>query len=644
MNSFLNPPLEPKNGFILRVLVIARISTVHQDKRSLDDQIAKAKEYLGQVYSGKIDWKIIQSQGSGEHLDRKELHEAEDFIEGGQCDLVISEDLARICRRKRAYDFCELCIDHNTRLIAINDRIDTAVEGWEDSAFISTWHHERSNRDTSQRIRRSLRNRFNQGGVFQFVIYGYIKPPGAKTDAEISKDPAAEPIYDEWFRKLEDGASYCEVADWLNAQKIPPGPFSQCKEWTGPSVGRVTHNLILKGVRVRNDKMSRRIHKTGHHVAVKAPPEARLTRVCPHLAFIEPERFDRVIAMLTVRNARYKRKKQDGVDPRKNVSKKRTVWPGQHLRCGVCKREFYWSGVRGRKMMTCSGIHEYRCWNGVEISGELVCTRLTTVIFQHIMALPEFDDTFMDDVRQQWLVLHGDQQKKKHDIDRRIVGVKQDIANVTEAIAKMRHSRSLQEKLQELEKDEESLELAAADLARSLPPEPVLPSIEDLKQKATEVFTKFAPDNQEVARLMRILIPKLKVYPVQLCDGGSIELEAHFRLNLAALTNRPSAHLCPSLMTQEIVVDLFDKPQREKYREQVVRMRESGMTHREIANHLGITLSATYRAAALQRLMDGRGLTDPYVSVTEPPSDTKLKRHLHPRYRFEPLDDRSLEG
>ncbi len=107
MRSPLNPPLVPKDGNILKVLVIARISSEHQDKRSLNDQIAKIKEYLAQVYEGPVEWTIIQSQGSGEQLDRKELIGAEDMIEIGLFDLVIAEDLARICRRRRAYDFCE---------------------------------------------------------------------------------------------------------------------------------------------------------------------------------------------------------------------------------------------------------------------------------------------------------------------------------------------------------------------------------------------------------------------------------------------------------------------------------------------------------------------------------------------------------
>ena len=93
-------------------------------------------------------------------------------------------------------------------------------------------------------------------------------------------------------------------------------------------VGQVTRNPLLKGVRERNRRMSKRVNKTGRHISVAAPPEELLQRNCPHLAFIEPERYDRILRKLENRNAKYRRKPVDGVDTRKNVSRKRTVWPG----------------------------------------------------------------------------------------------------------------------------------------------------------------------------------------------------------------------------------------------------------------------------------------------------------------------------
>jgi hypothetical protein len=35
--------------------------------------------------------------------------------------------------------------------------------------------------------------------------------------------------------------------------------------------------------------------------------------------------------------------------------------------------------------------------------------------------------------------------------------------------------------------------------------------------------------------------------------------------------------------------------------------------------------------------MQEYGLTDPFVPLLDPPEGTKLRRHHHPRYCFEPL-------
>jgi hypothetical protein len=72
---------------------------------------------------------------------------------------------------------------------------------------------------------RTLRNRFSQGGVVQTVIFGYVKPHGAKSDEELQKDPAVEPIHKKRFDILEDGGAFSEVADWLNRDGVPTGPY-----------------------------------------------------------------------------------------------------------------------------------------------------------------------------------------------------------------------------------------------------------------------------------------------------------------------------------------------------------------------------------------------------------------------------------
>jgi DNA invertase Pin-like site-specific DNA recombinase len=623
---------------VLKVLGITRISTVHQDQRSLADQQALLERYVRDHYEGPVEWTIISSQDSGEYLDREESARAEALVETRTQDLVIAEDLARLYRRAKAYDFCELCQDCDTRLIAINDHVDTGRNDWHLSALFSVFRHESYNRDTSERIRRSLRHRFPQGLVFQFSIYGYVKPENAKSDAEVSKDPAAEAVYDEWFRRLEHGASFAEVADWLNKLGIPTGPYCRGKRWTGVMVGRITRNPILKGIRVRNAKVSRRINKTGRRRSVKAPPSERLERYCAHLVFIEPERWDRVVRLVDHRNAKYCRTGVNGADPRNGVPKKQTVWPGQHLACGVCGRPYYWSGKSSTHHMMCSGSHNYRCWNAVLLNGEMAAHRLVAAIVAEIRTLPDFDDHFFAQVQQRLDSARRVQTDQLEKVEQQRREVDQQIAKVTDSIAVLSGSRALLDKLRELEAKRDQLSRDVDAQHASLDEEIALPSKEAIQRAAETVFGSFTPQSPEIGRLMQKLLPDLRVYPYRLCDGGAVVLRAHATLHLACLTLKASPlGGSAGVLQREIVVDLFDPPQREMYRERVVVLRAEGLSERQVAKQLGITVTAAQRAAALDRQMNQLGITDPYLAVAEPPTDYgKLRRHRHSRYRFEP--------
>ena len=163
--------------------------------KSFADQQALLRKWVEDRYDGPVEWTFIAGQGSGECVDRQQVAEAEELVASGSSTSSLMEDLSRHMRRVHAVLFCEACEDADTRLIAINDGIDTCKD-WRLHAFFAAMKHEQSNKDTSLRIKRTLRNRFVQGGVVQFTIFGYIKPPGAKNDDELQKDPAAEAIYE----------------------------------------------------------------------------------------------------------------------------------------------------------------------------------------------------------------------------------------------------------------------------------------------------------------------------------------------------------------------------------------------------------------------------------------------------------------
>ena len=636
----LNPPLKAKDACPLRCVIVARISTEHQDKQSLEDQQAKCRRYIGDHFDGELNIVVIASRGSGEHLDREELFRLEQMIESRQIDLVIAEDLSRICRRRRAYDLCEMCQDHDVRLIAINDRVDTDIDGWEDSATMATWHHERSNRDTAERIKRSLDNRFDLGGVVQFTIYGYVKPPGAKHDRDLQKDPTAEPIIQEIFRRLEQGAFYAEIADWLNDQGARPGPYCRLPRWDGPMVRRFVHEPILKGIRVRNRKVTKRINKTGRRKTVKGEPSQLRVRQCPHLAFVDSDYYDHVIRLADERNQGYRRTNKGESDPRLGVSRKRTHFPGQHARCGICGRLMHWHGMKGRKVMLCSGAADYRCWNGLFVNGEECSQRIAGAVLQAISELPDFDSVFGQLLSERFADLDDREGIQRRVLEQKLKDVEQRLSSLMTHLEQRPESQTILDRLDELESQRKTLRYELKQLNDTPKPYLVLPAVNELRQRAVAALKGLAVEDPETCRLLRLLIPDLQIVPYQVCDGSDLVARAEFTLTLTSLLPPVLAgDSSAAVFTRQLVIDLCQPSQRVIYHQAAADLQARGLKEREIGERLGIAQSAVQRALRINRLMKSRGLTEPFIRLTELPEITnRLRRHRHPRFRFEPLD------
>lgn len=204
MTRSLYPPIKPRNGRYLRVIGIARISGDNQDEKSLADQKQLLRRWLKENVGRRFKLGMISTRGSGEWLDRKELGKLRRLIRKNKFNMVLAQDLGRICRRIDAYKICESCQDHDTRLVAINDNIDTGQDSWKTATIFAAMRHESYNADTARRIRRSLRNRFIQGGLLMTHIFCYEKPVGAKSDKEMRKIDELAPVIEGIFSRLED--------------------------------------------------------------------------------------------------------------------------------------------------------------------------------------------------------------------------------------------------------------------------------------------------------------------------------------------------------------------------------------------------------------------------------------------------------
>jgi hypothetical protein len=402
-------------------------------------------------------------------------------------------------------------------------------------------------------------------------------------------------------------------------------------------VTRLVHNPILKGFRRRKERKSKRLNRTGRRRSVKAEPEERLFRPAPHLKFIEPARYDRLIRNLAARHADCARGRKAGTaDCRAGVSRRHTVWPGQHVLCGVCGSLYVWGGHGQTDHLMCDGAREYVCWIGATFDGSKAGPRLASAVLDFAESVPGFDETFLAKARALALSRRSDRAERLRRLDQQIGQVDRELVKLVDAVATVEFSPALRAKLKETEDRKIRLEGERDDLLHQPDDVPELPSIEELKERARAAVGRMAFADPAYGRLMRQLVPKIELFPYRLLDGGAVVLRARLTITLAPLLGAAADSVGPLLM-RTVMVDLFDPPQRVAYRERVVALRAGGLSQWAVARDLDLTVTAAQRSAGLHRLMIAAGVTDPYQMLTIPPDDDcKIRRHRHARYEFRP--------
>lgn len=634
--------LKPRNGHTLVVGVVARISGCeNQKEESLEDQIDHAKERVRELWDGPTEFRTIQTKAKGERLDRPELEEIERCLRSAEFDLFMFDDLSRLIRGGEAARLLGVGVDQGTRSICLDDGIDTIDPTWEEDALNACGENVAHNERTSKRIKQKSMNRFRKyGATSRRRVYGYIVPPGVKTYDGWLKDPNAEPCILEGARILRSTLNGEAVAEYFRQHQVPVGPYARNKTWDGTMVLRFYRNTILKGMPQRGRMTSMKHHGTGQRRSKKNPKGPNFYEA-PHLAFFSAEELDDLVSTVGRANANYRRKKANGVDPRENVPRKRTRFPGQHARCWYCGRPYHWGGNGITCHLMCAGAHTYQCWNSIHIDGQIVIERIKTALIGELYRLEGFDDQFREIAENACRKRSGNSDGELEKIRSDELKLASEKKNLLDGITAYGPQPMFAERLTEITQQE-------TDLARrrylcqkrGRQPLQLPPSVGDLRQLLEAQLQPLNAESFEFGQLLRQLVPEFDVFLVQLLDGGNPLPRARIKLSLGGTIEGFSQFPeFDGLLERDLTIDLFDPPRRERIRSEAARLAAEGLTPPQIAAKLGDSRAITVKAArALHHQMISGGHASPYIVLDAPPENfPKLRRHRSSKYRFEPI-------
>lgn len=659
--SFLSRPLVPKNpNGPLRVIELGRVSTEHQPIENIEASHRYADKYLECNYKGPIETKRLGERASGMRTDRQSIIEAEELIATGTWDLVIAEDLSRFYRNPRhQYAFVQDAVDNGTRVICIGDNLDTADDNWEVNMGAASLRHGLYIPDTRRRVRRTATDSFHKGGMVAKIRFGYRKL--SKEEAKsgkfgpvglrIVKVSECTEVIREMRSMILSGQGYQRVAEWLNDQQIKPGPYVKRSNWTGKLVKECLSDPILHGTRIFRDIIYQPIFRTGKHKRSKNTdsPEMETYEQLAHLTSAEHEEL---LMEMTRRANEHSPSKAGRDHPLANRPRSKTLWPGQHMTCGICTGLFYWYADD----LKCQNSFKHgaeHCWNHVQVSAEQARLKVISWILSELAKIPDVRETLIESAWREYSRTLQSFRSKELNLDAEIRELEKQSSRLAKAI---RMSDDIDALVKESKMVNDDLEAARhkkrkIEQERSTVPFNFVARAE-FGEGLDKAILELSRSSYEFCALMRRWIPEFVIYPVQAIDSGLVRPRARVTLRLSDaprkldVANTPDSEVTTTL-------DLFAYPAHIEYLGACLaeKARNPNMTLKEIGAKLEISHMTVKRAFDLRRQMQELGVNDPYRELRAPPEKASRWKTRRSRSLSEPetvqmlsVDEKCLGG
>lgn len=317
----------------MQTVIYARYSSLLQNSRSIDDQIAVCRDRceaegwpVAEVFT---DYAIGGGAGVDEN-QRPGMAALLARVEAGGIDQVLADSTSRIARNQGdAHHIRERINFAGARLFTLSDGEVDAFRG-----AIKGLLDEQQRKDLAHNIRRAQRGRAELGRAPAGIAYGYRTANRLDDRGQLQRglrevDPDQAEVVRRIFTAYAAGQSARQIADDLNREgvKPPSGTFWRANTING---GEARGDGILRNRLYRGELVIGRTRKVvdprTRKVRIKPnPPSSWIVQPVPHLRIIDEDLWQRV---------EQQRARVALVPMQKAVRPKRLL--SGLLRCGVC--------------------------------------------------------------------------------------------------------------------------------------------------------------------------------------------------------------------------------------------------------------------------------------------------------------------
>lgn len=212
---------------IEKVGVYCRLSDEDRDKLNKTDDSDSIinQRSMCLKYACQFGWNVVDIYSdddfSGAGTYRPDFERLIRDCESGKINLVLCKSQSRFSRDMSVIEeyLHNKFIEWGVRFVSIVDNADTSIEANKKSRQINGLINEWYLDDLSQNIRKSLKNK-REDGLFMgsFASYGYER---SEDGHKLVIDPVAAEIVKKIFQMYADGYGYHRICEYLNNNNIP---------------------------------------------------------------------------------------------------------------------------------------------------------------------------------------------------------------------------------------------------------------------------------------------------------------------------------------------------------------------------------------------------------------------------------------